>query len=106
MVNSLTDSKLPLRIRLLVISVNQRCQIIILCCFFILIERGLTFVSADLLDKLSFQLNLSVAQLFCKQNEKIFDENVLRKFDRISEKHLIRALEGIKADIRQSCVDE
>jgi transcriptional regulator with XRE-family HTH domain len=65
------------------------------------IERGLTFVSADLLEKLSDNLGVSVARLFCKENENIYDDNVLRKFDRITEKHLIRAMEGIKGDIRQ-----
>ncbi|MDR0442110.1 MAG: helix-turn-helix domain-containing protein, partial [Treponema sp.] len=29
------------------------------------IERGLTFVSADLLEKLSSNLDISIAQLFC-----------------------------------------
>jgi transcriptional regulator with XRE-family HTH domain len=67
------------------------------------IERGLTFISADLLEKISVQLDVSIALLFCKPNEKIYNDNVLLMFDRISEKHLIRALEGIKADIRQNC---
>jgi len=65
------------------------------------IERGLTFVSADLLEKLSEKLEISVAHLFCKDNEKIYDDDVLNKFDRITEKHLIKAMEGIKGDIRQ-----
>jgi transcriptional regulator with XRE-family HTH domain len=65
------------------------------------IERGLTFVSADLLEKLSDNLEISVARLFCKDNEKIYDDDVLNKFDRITEKHLIKAMEGIKGDIRQ-----
>jgi transcriptional regulator with XRE-family HTH domain len=69
------------------------------------IERGLTFVSADLLEKLSYSLQISAAHLFCKENEKIYDDNILNKFDRITEKHLIRAMEGIKGDIRQDCVD-
>ena len=64
------------------------------------IERGLTFVSADLLEKLSDNLGISVARLFCKENETIYDDNVLKKFDRITEKHLIKAMEGIKGDIR------
>ena len=68
------------------------------------IERGLTFVSADLLEKLSANLEISVARLFCKPNEKIYDDSVLDLFDRISEKHLIRALEGIKTDIRDNRV--
>ena len=70
------------------------------------IERGLTFVSADLLEKLSYSLNVSIAQLFCTENENIYDENVLKKFDRITEKHLIRAMEGIKGDIRKDDMDD
>ena len=70
------------------------------------IERGLTFVSAELLEKLSDILKISVAQLFCRDNEKIYDESVLDKFDRITEKHLIRAMEGIKGDIRQDNLDD
>jgi transcriptional regulator with XRE-family HTH domain len=69
------------------------------------IERGLTFVSAELLDKLSLSLEISVAHLFCKTNEKIYDD-ILKKFDRITEKHLIRAMEGIKIDIRQDGIDD
>ncbi|MDR2901003.1 MAG: helix-turn-helix domain-containing protein [Treponema sp.] len=70
------------------------------------IERGLTFVSAELLEKLSIILEISVAQLFCKDSEKIYDDRVLNKFDRITEKHLIRAMEGIKGEIRQDNLDD
>jgi len=70
------------------------------------IERGLTFVSADLLEKLSANLDISVARLFCTENENIYDDDVLKKFDRITEKHLIRAIEGIKGDIRQEEIDD
>ena len=70
------------------------------------IERGLTFVSSDLLEKVSINLEVSIARLFCKENENIYDENVLSKFDRITEKHLIRAMEGIKGDIRQDIINE
>jgi transcriptional regulator with XRE-family HTH domain len=74
------------------------------------IERGLTFVSSDLLEKLSANLEIPIAQLFCKTNEKVYDDDLLRKFDRITEKHLNRAIEtamdGIKADIRQNNVIE
>jgi len=70
------------------------------------IERGLTFVSADLLEKISNNLGVSVARLFCKENENIYDDNVLKKFDRITEKHLIKAMEGIKGDIRQDNIDD
>jgi transcriptional regulator with XRE-family HTH domain len=70
------------------------------------IERGLTFVSADLLNKISYNLEVSVARLFCGENENIYDDNVLKKFDRITEKHLIKAMEGIKGDIRQDDIDD
>ncbi|MDR3249057.1 MAG: helix-turn-helix domain-containing protein [Treponema sp.] len=66
------------------------------------IERGMTFLSADLLERLSLALGVSVAALFCTNDEKIYDENVLITFDRITEKHLIKAMEGIKADVRQN----
>jgi len=70
------------------------------------IERGLTFVSADLLEKLSNNLGVTIARLFCTDNENIYDDNVLKKFDRITEKHLIRAMEGIKGDIRKDSTDD
>jgi len=70
------------------------------------IERGLTFVSADLLEKLSYSLNVSIARLFCTENENIYDDTVIKKFDRITEKHLIRAMEGIKGDIRKDDIDD
>jgi transcriptional regulator with XRE-family HTH domain len=70
------------------------------------IERGLTFVSADLLAKISNHLEVSVARLFCTENENIYDDSVLKRFDRITEKHLIRAMEGIKGDIRKDKVDD
>ena len=70
------------------------------------IERGLTFVSADLLEKLSYSLDVSIARLFCTENENIYDDNVLKKFDRITEKHLIRAMESIKGDIRKDDIND
>jgi len=69
------------------------------------IERGVTFVSADLLEKISDNLGVSVARLFCLENENIYDDNLVKKFDRITETHLIRAMEGIKSDIRQKDAD-
>jgi len=70
------------------------------------IERGLTFVSADLLNKISNTLGISVARLFCTENENLYDDNILEKFDRITEKHLIRAMEGIKSDVRKDDVGD
>jgi transcriptional regulator with XRE-family HTH domain len=70
------------------------------------IERGLTFVSAEIFEKLSINLDVSVARLFCMENEKVYDDDVLKKFDRITEKNLIRAMEGIKGDIRQEDIED
>ena len=66
------------------------------------IERGLTFVSADLLEKLSGNLGVSVAMLFCNEDENIYGDDVMERFDRITEQHLIKAMEGIKGDIRRN----
>ena len=65
------------------------------------IERGLSFVSADLLEKISHNLGVSAALLFCSESEKINDEIIIKKIEKIAEKHLTKAMEGIKADIRQ-----
>ena len=70
------------------------------------IERGLTFISADLLEKLSNSLGVSVARLFYAENESLSDDNVLKKFERITEKHLIKAMEGIKSDIRKDDIND
>jgi len=64
------------------------------------IERGLTFVSADLLEKLSVNLEIPVALLFCRENENIYGDDVLKKFVRITQKHLIRAIEYIEGELR------
>jgi len=69
------------------------------------IERGLTFISADLLENLTSILGISAAKLFCNSNEKIYDDHIIEKFDRLAEKHLIKALEGLKSEIRENCVD-
>jgi transcriptional regulator with XRE-family HTH domain len=68
------------------------------------IERGLTFVSVDLLEKLSKNLQISVAHLFCETDEEIYND-MLNKFDRITEKYLIKAIEDIKSGVRQDSVD-
>jgi transcriptional regulator with XRE-family HTH domain len=62
------------------------------------IERGLTFVSAELLERLAENLNISAAHLFCNSNQKIYDDDVIADFDRILGKHLFKAIEGIKTD--------
>jgi transcriptional regulator with XRE-family HTH domain len=66
------------------------------------IERGLTFISADLLEKLSVSLEIPVFFFFI--NDKIFfyTDTMLNTIDRIIEKHLIKTIEEIKTDIRQN----
>ena len=68
------------------------------------IERGLTFVSADLLEKLVESLEITTAHLFCNPDQKIYDDDALSKFDRITEEYLIKAMEGIKGAMRKDGV--
>jgi transcriptional regulator with XRE-family HTH domain len=65
------------------------------------IERGLTFVSADLLEKLSKSLDIPLFFFFAGDTEIFYDDSMLNAMDRIIEKHLIKAIEAIKLDIRQ-----
>jgi transcriptional regulator with XRE-family HTH domain len=65
------------------------------------IERGLTFVSADLLEKLSVSVNVPVFYFFVNENENFSNEAMLNTIGETIEKHLIQAIEVIKSDIRQ-----
>jgi transcriptional regulator with XRE-family HTH domain len=65
------------------------------------IERGLTFVSAELLEKLSKSLEIPISLFFTKDPEIFCNDSLLNTMDRIIEKHLIKAIEDIKLDIRQ-----
>jgi transcriptional regulator with XRE-family HTH domain len=64
------------------------------------IERGLTFVSAELLEKLSQALETPLFFFFAQDTAVFYDDSLLNAMDRIIEKHLIRAIEAIKLDIR------
>lgn len=66
------------------------------------IERGLTFVSAELLEKLSISLEIPIFYFFVKDKEIFCNDTMLHSLDRIVEKHLIRAMEEIQFDIRQN----
>jgi transcriptional regulator with XRE-family HTH domain len=66
------------------------------------IERGLTFVSSDLLEKLSISLEIPVFLFFIKDREIFYNDTSLNTIDRIVEKHLIKTIEEIKFDIRQN----
>ena len=66
------------------------------------IERGLTFVSSDLLEKLSISLEIPIFLFFIKDREFFYNDTSLNTIDRIVEKHLIKTIEEIKSDIRQN----
>jgi transcriptional regulator with XRE-family HTH domain len=65
------------------------------------IERGLTFVSAELLEKLSESLEIPVSFFFIKDAEIFYNDSMINSIDRIIEKYLIKAIEDIKQDIRR-----
>ena len=65
------------------------------------IERGLTFVSADLLEKLSISVDVPIFYFFVNENENFSNEAMLNTIGKIIEKHLIHTIEVIKSDIRQ-----
>jgi len=68
------------------------------------IERGLTFVSADLLEKLAISVEVPVFYFFVNvnENEVFYNDVMLNKIERIIEKNLVKTIEGIKSDIRQN----
>jgi transcriptional regulator with XRE-family HTH domain len=69
------------------------------------IERGLTFVSADLLEKLAVSVEVPVFCFFMNEQEIFYTDTLLNTIDRIIEKNLIKAIEDIKSDIRQRGID-
>jgi transcriptional regulator with XRE-family HTH domain len=66
------------------------------------IERGLNFVSADLLEKLAFYVDVPVFYFFVNKRELFYNDVMLNKIDKIIEKQLIRTIEEIKIDIRKN----
>jgi transcriptional regulator with XRE-family HTH domain len=66
------------------------------------IERGLSFVSAELLDKFSLSLELPVFVFFIQDREFFYNDTMLDALDRIIEKHLLNTIKEIKSDIRQN----
>jgi transcriptional regulator with XRE-family HTH domain len=65
------------------------------------IERGLNFVSADLLGQLAISLEIPVFFLFVNDREIIYNTRLLDSMDRIVEKHLTKTIKDIKAEIHQ-----
>jgi transcriptional regulator with XRE-family HTH domain len=66
------------------------------------IERGLNFVSAELLEKLSASLEIPVFMFFIMEGEIFYNDVQLDLIDRIIHKHLTKSMEDIRADIRQT----
>jgi transcriptional regulator with XRE-family HTH domain len=66
------------------------------------IERGLTFVSTDLLEKLAVSVEVPVFYFFINEKEVFCNDAMLNTIDRIIEKNLIKIIEEIKSDIRQN----
>jgi transcriptional regulator with XRE-family HTH domain len=64
------------------------------------IETGAAFVSAELLEKLAQNLEVSVSALFYSANEKSLDDSFLNNIDKVIEKEVSRALETVKVQIR------
>jgi transcriptional regulator with XRE-family HTH domain len=66
------------------------------------IERGLNFVSADLLEKLAVSVEVPVFYFFVNEKEVFYNDAMLNTIDRIIEKNLIQTIDEIKSDIRQN----
>ena len=66
------------------------------------IERGLNFVSADLLGKLAFSVSVPIFYFFVNKRELYYNDVMLNKIDTIIEKQLGIAIEEIKSDIRKN----
>ena len=65
------------------------------------IERGLTFVSADLLSKLASSVEVPIFYLFVNTNDILYNETMLKTIDETIEKHLLRTIDEIKKDIHK-----
>jgi len=64
------------------------------------IERGVTFVSADLLSKLASTVEIPVYWFFINDKD-IFHNDMMNSIDKIIEKHLLTTIEEIKLNIRK-----
>jgi len=66
------------------------------------IERGLTFVSVDLLEKLALSVNVPVFYFFVNEKEVFCNDVMLNTIDSIIERNLNKIAEEIKSDIRKN----
>jgi len=64
------------------------------------IETGANFVSVELLEKLTQQLQVSASALFYSNDEASNDDNLLSKIDQIISKECEKTSSSIKMQIR------
>lgn len=65
-------------------------------------ETGKVFASAELIEKISMELNVSISALFYTPNEKSFDETDLAKITIILEEETAKALNLVKERISKA----
>ena len=65
------------------------------------IERGLNFVSADLLKKLACSIDIPVFYLFVDKRQFFYNDVMLDTINNIIENKLIKTIEEIKSEIYQ-----
>jgi transcriptional regulator with XRE-family HTH domain len=68
------------------------------------IETGATFVSADLLERLTKRLGVSASALFYTVKEKSTDDSTLAVIDQIVDQEFQKTAETIKLQIRLGCL--
>jgi transcriptional regulator with XRE-family HTH domain len=64
------------------------------------IETGTTFVSAELLERITATLHVSASALFYTVTENMTDESLFGRIDEIIEKELLKTSESIRIQIR------
>ena len=64
-------------------------------------ETGKVFASAELIEKIAKELDISISALFYTDNDKTCDESDFSKIESILEEESIKALQFIKYKIRE-----
>jgi len=67
------------------------------------IETGATFVSAELLERLTKILEVSASALFYTVEEKSIDDSMLAAIDQIVDREFAKTAETIKLQMRREC---
>jgi putative transcriptional regulator len=66
------------------------------------IETGSTFVSAELLERLTAALRISASALFYNEKDISDDDSLWNKIDQVIDKELLKTSDRIKIQIRRS----